>query len=175
MKWIALFSQTGSEIANLSEALGRFPDVVLTTNKNLKSWDKRISEWSPDRVILIDSHANHMKYLRDLSERALVTMHGYLRIVPDDVCNMHDIINGHPGDIVEFPQLKGKDPQKKALELKLPSTGVVLHKAVAEVDAGEIVLRAYHPIQEGTDENQLISDLKRIQLVLWTLYLKDKL
>lgn len=175
MKWIALFSQTGSEIANLSEALGRFPDIILTTNKNLKAWDKRLSDSSPSQVILIDKHTNHMKYLREFGERALVTMHGYLRIVPEDVCGMHDIINGHPGDVVDYPELKGKDPQKKALELKLPSTGVVLHKAVAEVDAGEILLRAYHPIREGTDENQLISELKHIQLTLWTLYLKDKL
>ena len=30
MKWIAFFSQTGSEILNVSKKLGRFPDKVIT-------------------------------------------------------------------------------------------------------------------------------------------------
>ena len=32
MKWAALFSQTGSEICNLSEDLGRYPDLVISDN-----------------------------------------------------------------------------------------------------------------------------------------------
>jgi hypothetical protein len=33
--WIALFSQTGSEIYEVSRKLNRFPDVILT-NQNIK-------------------------------------------------------------------------------------------------------------------------------------------
>ena len=38
MKWIAFFSQTGSEIANISRQIKRWPDLVVTNkqdNKNL--------------------------------------------------------------------------------------------------------------------------------------------
>ena len=32
--WICFFSQTGSEIHNLSNALGRYPDAVVTNKQN---------------------------------------------------------------------------------------------------------------------------------------------
>ena len=174
MKWIALFSQTGSEIYNIAQNIGREPDIIITNNKDDKTWHPGVSELTSSMII--GKHKDLMSALMNMSsEDTIITLHGYLRIIPDKICDKFVVINGHPGDIVEYPELKGKDPQKKALELKLPSTGVVLHKAIAEVDAGEILLRAYHPIREGTDENQLITDLKHIQLTLWTLYLKDKL
>ena len=31
--WIAFFSQTGSEIANLQQALGRTPDLIITNDR----------------------------------------------------------------------------------------------------------------------------------------------
>ena len=31
-KWIAFFSQTGSEIVNISKAIGRVPDLIVTNN-----------------------------------------------------------------------------------------------------------------------------------------------
>ena len=32
MKWIAFFSQTGSEIVELSKSIGRKPDLLVTNN-----------------------------------------------------------------------------------------------------------------------------------------------
>ena len=31
--WIAFFSQTGSEIVNISQALGREPDLIVTNKR----------------------------------------------------------------------------------------------------------------------------------------------
>jgi len=31
--WIAFFSQTGSEIVNISQALGREPDLIVTNDR----------------------------------------------------------------------------------------------------------------------------------------------
>jgi len=31
-KWVAFFSHTGNEIYNISKAIGRFPDRVVTNN-----------------------------------------------------------------------------------------------------------------------------------------------
>ena len=36
--WVALFSQTGSEIARLRERLGRWPDTIITNNSDVDSW-----------------------------------------------------------------------------------------------------------------------------------------
>ena len=30
MKWVAFFSQTGSEIVNISKTINRWPDLVVT-------------------------------------------------------------------------------------------------------------------------------------------------
>ena len=43
-KWITFFSQTGSEIADISESLGRWPDVIVTNERpeHLRTVDPRI-------------------------------------------------------------------------------------------------------------------------------------
>ena len=43
--WIALFSQTGSEIADISEKLGKSPDLVITNNRpdHLRTMDPEIT------------------------------------------------------------------------------------------------------------------------------------
>ena len=38
---------------------------------------------------------------------------------PGEVCEKRNIYNGHPGLITQYPQLKGKDPQQKAIDLGL--------------------------------------------------------
>ena len=171
MKWIALFSQSGGEIVNLSKKLGRTPDCVLTNNLKPETWRYGIYELSSKRYIM--THKDIVDYLMSI-EPGLVTLHGYLRILPAEVCERHTVVNGHPGDIVLHPELKGKDPQKKALELGLVSTGVVIHKAVAEVDAGEILEHGTYDIPTDITEEQLILNLKELQLRLWVNYLKDK-
>ena len=32
-KWITFFSQTGAEIADLSESIGRWPDLIITNER----------------------------------------------------------------------------------------------------------------------------------------------
>jgi len=165
--WVALFSQTGSEIVNLSERLYTCPNLVLTNNRQGETWHPGIVEMPTDRIVA--THAQIVEHLMNM-EPCLVTLHGYLRILPPEVCERHTVVNGHPGDIVNYPELKGKDPQKKALELGLPSTGVVIHKAVAEVDAGEILKHGTYDIPADITEEQLILNLKELQLRLWVDY-----
>ena len=33
-RWIALFSQTGSEIVDISKKIGRWPDVIITNSQD---------------------------------------------------------------------------------------------------------------------------------------------
>jgi hypothetical protein len=171
--WVALFSQTGSEIYNIARRIGRAPDYIMTNNKDRETWHPGLEDLNS--LIVTGKHPMLMDLLIIQRNKPLVTLHGYLRILPEKVVTMHEVINGHPGDIVKYPVLKGKDPQAKAIELGLPSTGVVLHNAVAEVDAGEILKHATRDIFAGTTTEQLILDLKAIQLNLWCELLRERL
>ena len=46
-KWIVFFSQTGAEIADISESLGRWPDLIITNKRpdHLRTIDPRIIEY----------------------------------------------------------------------------------------------------------------------------------
>ena len=139
--WIAFFSQTGSEIADIAEAIGRWPDVIVTNERpeHLRTINDKVEKqgyytWAnkpteEDYIGLLEKWPN-----------AIVTLHGWLRIVPPYVCERSKIYNGHPGLITKYPELKGKDPQEKAFNLKHDVIGCVLHKVSAGVDEGEIIM-----------------------------------
>ena len=115
--WIAFFSQTGGEIADISKSLGRWPDLIITNERpeHLRTIDERVEKqgyftWAnkpteEDYIATLEKYPN-----------AIVTLHGWLRIVPPYVCERSNIYNGHPGLITKFPELKGKDPQVRAYE-----------------------------------------------------------
>lgn len=129
MKWVALFSQTGSEIKTLSGILDRVPSMVLTNNK----------KYTGDLNPYIADHNTLMKYLIDNHKDDLITLHGYLRIIPEEVCKKcKNIYNGHPGLINVYPELRGKDPQER-IKPYMNLIGSVVHKVIPEVDAGDIV------------------------------------
>ena len=47
IKWIAFFSQTGAEIADICEQIGRWPTRIITNKRpdNLRTIDPRIIEY----------------------------------------------------------------------------------------------------------------------------------
>lgn len=174
MKWYALFSQTGSEIYEVSEKVGRYPDMILCNKQdNFESINKNIIGKSP--IIFTDKNPTVDQYLHYLPEDAVVTMHGWLRIVPGEVCNQRDIYNGHPGLITDFPELKGKDPQQKAIDLNLEYTGCVLHKATAELDGGPIVATSKKLYVNGLSTDQVFESLHSLSVEMWVEFLNDKL
>jgi folate-dependent phosphoribosylglycinamide formyltransferase PurN len=137
--WIALFSQTGSEIAALSKAIKRSPDFVIT--------NADIDNVNPEVDInfrINNDEAKTLDILEDLEfdiDSTLITLNGWLKIVPPDKCSKYNIYNGHPGLITKYPELKGKDPQQRAWDNidNYDEIGSVVHRVVEEVDAGEIV------------------------------------
>lgn len=151
-KWVAFFSYTGTDILNVSKTLGRFPDRVITNN-------------SPDNVnnTLVDSipityvnkkptSADYKKIIGPVhglkSESTIVSLHGWMRIVPDDICDEYEMYNLHPGLITKYPCLKGKDPQLKAYastEHDYAEVGVVIHRVTSELDGGEVVVEKSVP------------------------------
>jgi len=169
--WIALFSNSGNELAAIIDELGKKPDLICC--------DKMRTDWHP--LIKEDTWlASHNAIMELLDYRSasnpdiLVTLHGYLRLIPSNaICeNMYNV---HPGDIVKYPELKGIHPQAKALELGLSSTGVVIHQVVPEVDSGEIVSSAEYIIKNEDTKLDLINNLRDLSIDLWCDFLRDKI
>ena len=176
MKWTALFSQTGSEIYQISEQLGRYPDIILCNKKdNFELINSGLLSSGKSIIIFTSAKPSIEEYLMYIQEDDLVTMHGWLKIVPGEVCEKRNIYNGHPGLITEYPQLKGKDPQQKAIDLGLEYSGCILHKATAELDGGPIVDVSDKVMIEGKTTDEVFTALHETSVNMWVKFLSDKL
>ena len=170
MKWIALFSQTGTEIKDLSERLGRSPDLIYTNNRANDIWSQVLKD--VDSQVLVFNHRDIMNRLK-YHDDALITLYGYLRIIPPEVCSECNIVNGHPGLITEYPWLKGKDPQEK-IEDWMMWIGSVVHKVVAEVDAGEVLTEDRIALRVAkTFKGNYYNILRHTSLRAWEKYFEQ--
>ena len=173
--WITFFSQTGAEIADLSEALGRWPDVIITNERpeNLRTIDPRIEKQGYFTWANKPTEEDYIATLEKYPD-AIVTLHGWLRVVPGYVCERSKIFNGHPGLITKYPELKGKDPQVRAFEGKYDTIGCVLHEVNAGVDEGRVIaeeeVNAY-----GLDLEDTFRILRDRSLYLWHKFLEKVL
>jgi len=139
-KWIALFSQTGSEIVEIMKRTNRIPHLIVTNNLD--------NTYSPELYklnipILLGKHKVLMDYLRTQNDwKVIITLHGYLRILPEDICLNFSIYNGHPAPIHLYPELIGKDKQEDLFTYKdkYAKIGSVIHKVTADLDRGEIII-----------------------------------
>ena len=139
--WIAFFSQTGSEITEIAKSLNKWPDVIITNERpsNLRAINPDLLEKNLLVTIPNKPSEEDLKEILDYYKDPVITLHGWLRIMPPRICESYNIFNGHPGLITEYPELKGKDPQMRALKGEYPVMGCVLHKVVAGVDEGKII------------------------------------
>ena len=182
--WVCLYSQTGSEIMNISKELDITPNVLVTNN--FDNTLPIVQEWIKRNNIVVFEIPKKAKTYKDyeplclylnILKTPLITLHGYLRILPKEFCELYDgdIYNGHPALIAEgfYPELKGKDQQEVVFfhKEKYPLIGTVIHKVIPELDAGEVVLYNKAP-------NNLISiedaynTLKIMSLELWLDFFK---
>lgn len=173
MIWITFFSQTGSEIVELVKVIGRKPDYILTNNFDESKYHPDIKKLGSK--VIVNKHNILMDQLRfDQIDKPLITLHGYLRILPADICKKYDIYNGHPGLINSYPELKGKDPQVRAFEGNYKWIGSVIHKVTAGVDEGPVIDTSAIPnTVKSLDE--MYSTLKRISLYLWIKFMWGKI
>lgn len=180
MKWIALFSQTGSEIANISNVFGRKPDFILTNNTSESKYKFHPDLRKLNSIMMTGNHDILMNYFRNQTlyqpHETLITLHGYLRIIPPDVCEMYNIYNGHPGSIRLYPELKGKDPQIRAWNDRdrYPIIGSVVHKVTSRVDEGDIIIEE-NTINLAKSEDDIFNILKSTSLKAWTKFMQGKL
>jgi len=172
--WIAFFSQTGSEIVNLQDALGRVPDLIVTNDRpdHLRKINEGIElcYHMPNKPTLEDYQEVLSEY-----ENPLITLHGWLRIVPEEIANKYEVYNGHPGLITLYPDLKGKDPQVKAWEARYKTIGSVIHKVTAGVDEGPVIMERAFNLERLLSLDNTFRILHNISTDLWIKFLRERL
>jgi phosphoribosylglycinamide formyltransferase-1 len=170
--WVAFFSQTGSEIVEVSKLLNRWPDLIITNER--PEHLRKIHPALEGKVCFVENKPSEEELGIILShyKDPVVTLHGWLRIMPPHICSNYEIYNGHPGLITEYPELKGKDPQQKAFDLGLESSGCVIHRVTEGVDEGEI-LRSRKVSIKGLEIGELFHILHSISISLWVDFLKN--
>lgn len=171
--WVAFFSQTGSEIVDLAKHLGRWPDAIVTNQRpaGLRVINPELKE--SDALVTVSNRPNltELEEVLGYYKDPIVTLHGWLRVMPASICEKYSIFNGHPGLITEYPELKGKDPQIRALEGKYLVMGCVLHKVTAGVDEGRVIAEQRFNAFEITEEEMWKATRDR-SLYLWIEFLK---
>jgi folate-dependent phosphoribosylglycinamide formyltransferase PurN len=108
-------------------------------------------------------------------ENPLITLHGWLRIVPEEIADQYEIFNGHPGLITLYPDLKGKDPQEKAFEANYKTIGSVIHKVTAGVDEGPVVMERAYQSEKLLPLDDIFRILHNISTDLWIKFFKERL
>jgi len=189
MKWVAFFSQTGSEIVNISRAINRWPDLVVTNKQDDKTTHVELVQrvrLNNTKLITLPNWPKEIDYTRaadklnysilneDWKKNVFVTLHGYLRILPAGFTRSSNIFNGHPGAIHIHPELKGFNPQKKAWEANHIRVGCVIHKVTPELDDGPIVAKSLINNKFDTYE-ELEGALHVASSELWINFLNDRL
>ena len=174
-KWIAFFSQTGTEIVQISEALGRWPDMIISNRRSDSA--RTITSGIPkDKIYYTSNSPEGYEYLHYLSQikDPIITLHGWLRIVPEGICSKYEMYNGHPGLITKYPELKGKDPQFRAFEGGYNTGGCVIHKVTPGVDEGEVLMEKEIGIRL-LDLNETFRKLHDTSVGMWVEFLKERL
>jgi folate-dependent phosphoribosylglycinamide formyltransferase PurN len=174
MRWITLSSFTGTEVDVLTSRMSfhRFGDTdnftTITNNPNSKLLSLLDAK-------LISNRPTSLEYEKVFGspDNTLITLHGWNRIIPADICNRYNIYNVHPGDIVNYPFLKGADPQQVAFDFKMERSGVVIHKCSPEVDCGEIVSFRQTDIK-GLNVDEITFKLRAISIEMWLVFLKEQ-
>ena len=187
-KWVAFFSQTGSEILDISRKIDYFPDIVVTNNK-FNNINKNLLDFyrqsETKSLIAVDDNITSSTYKRIIERHddTLITLNGWLKIVPPDICESYKIYNGHPALISMYEDLKGKDPVDRLWENyhMYEYAGSVIHEVTADVDEGEIVSKHQFSLVDGygkhlfNDFERLNSDVRKASLKLWVDFIRDNI
>ena len=165
-RWAALFSHTGSEIVNISSSIGRVPDMIITNNT---PGSERIHAGIRDNMY-VQKKPTVMDYRNVLQDVDIVTLHGWMRIIPPEICKEYKIYNLHPGLITKYPELKGADPQKKVVEEmnenKYTNIGCVIHEVTPDVDEGPVLAES-SVFNHYSGEKMITDRLHEMALDLW--------
>ena len=174
--WIAFFSQTGTEIVEIAKHFGFGPDVIVTNERpeSLRKINPEIKDLGKIVTLPNKPTLEELEEVIGYYDKPIVTLHGWLRIMPPELCKKYTIFNGHPGLITKYPELKGKDPQVRAFEGNYDTIGCVLHRVTEGVDEGKILM-----VEEVNAFELELDDIFHIlgdrSLYMWINFLEENL
>ena len=169
--WIAFFSQSGTEINNIIHQMGKIPAAIITnkqTDEGLNIELKQARDSGLLNWIVLPKNPELKDYKKALKpfKNPFITLHGYLRIIPKEICKKYKIFNLHPGLITHYPELKGKDPQIRAVQAGHKVAGAVIHKVIPAVDEGEII--SSHAVNIAfLSEEEVFDKLRALGSIMW--------
>lgn len=174
--WGVLISQTASEVIAIAKEIGLLPSLIVTNHLSRIPKDNlRFFGENSVTIRTIPFRPTPENYLiPELLEKKLVTLHGFLRILPASFFSEFkgQLFNGHPGLITDFPELKGKDPQIRAWEGKYETIGSVVHKVIEGVDEGEVVRFSAVP-NTAQSLDEMFYMLRSTSLQAWKNFFVD--
>lgn len=176
-RWVAFFSQTGAEIADISEKIGRWPDIIVTNArpKSVRTLDPRLQNKGIKIVAPKPTIHDYRRVLQNPGKQELIiTLHGWLWIIPERIVKDYKMYNGHPGLITKYPELKGKDPQQRAIDGKYKIAGSVIHEVISEVDEGKILYKKQF-FTKGLNQEEIYQKFRKTSLDLWSKFFEEKL
>jgi folate-dependent phosphoribosylglycinamide formyltransferase PurN len=157
--WVVLLSRSGKTYEAVARQLQRPADKVYHSDKeNYK-----------------DIYKNLLNYD---SKDTIITLMGWLRIVPPYLCDAYNIYNLHPAPLhlQNTEWLKGKDPIERFVDqckvINKDSTwlyGSVIHAVVPQVDAGQIL--ACSTFSSKPDLEEMYKKSFKTNVGLWTTFL----
>lgn len=174
MRWVAMFSHTGTDIVNVSRHLNINPDVVVTNNT---PGDTRINKCiTKQNITYTKNRPSEVDYASLFEDADVVTLHGWMRIIPAKICESYEIYNLHPGLITKYPELKGADPQSRVYNRikTYKHVGCVIHRVTNELDGGAVMMER-QTINDYYGEKQLTQALHEMASNMWVDFLIDKL
>jgi folate-dependent phosphoribosylglycinamide formyltransferase PurN len=176
--WVTFFSQTGSEIYKISKRINRIPDVIVTNktkDKVLEINEDLFFEYV-DKIVWLPKKPTIEEYRQVIPKGAFVTLHGWLRIIPPEICKEFEIYNLHPAPIhlEGYDKYKGKDPQVRIFEDKATYSGNVIHECIAELDAGKILAQNQFDVR-GFDLDMVFKLTHSKATELWCSFLENRI
>jgi folate-dependent phosphoribosylglycinamide formyltransferase PurN len=176
--WGVLISQTGSEVIAIAKETGFLPSLLIT-NRLTKISPDNMRFFGENGVIIrtIPFKPTSKDYLfPELLEKKLITLHGFLRIVPPEFFSQYKgrIYNGHPALITRYPELKGFNKQEDIVgnQEKYPVCGSVIHEVIPELDSGKVIIAASIENTAKT-VNEAYSILRNMSLLTWIEFFKN--
>lgn len=147
IKLAVLASGNGSNFEAIARHFQNRADIKITCISD--NSDSRVLERA--RNLGVDAiylpFEDNYKYFSE-NKYDLYVMAGYMRILPEDVLSFGTFINIHPSLL---PAFKGLDAIKQAYDYGVKITGITIHYAQKEVDAGKIIVQS--PVQIEADMN----------------------
>jgi len=177
-KWICFFSQTGNEIYKISKKINRIPDIIVTNktkDKVLEINQDLFFEYG-DKITWLPNKPSSKEYKEVIPDGSFITLHGWLRIIPPDICNEYEIYNLHPAPIhlEGYEVYKGKDPQVRIFQDKARYSGNVIHECIPELDAGKILAKNEFEV-EGVDLDTVFKLTHEKATELWCSFLENRI